>query len=345
MYRVLFLIFFCFLALLQANQVQGALVEVGVVKKGIINPLEEFSGSVYFLQSSDIASQSSGAIRKENIETGKFIKKGVSLVELDSDILDTSIKILKASLNIAKIELENIAKDLKRYETLVLTQTINQKLYDDTKFAYTIKENQIISIEAELEKLEIDKKYKNITAPFSGIIVDKKVGSIGEWVGIGTKIATIVNTDMIEIIFNLPSRLYGSIDLTKEYDLVLDNTKYKAKIFAIIPKGDMSSRTFMAKVKLDSSNLKAYEGMKAVIKIPNTSTKDAFLLSRDSVIIRFNQEVVFVNNNGFAQMIPVNVIGYQNDLVAVEGVGLTENMQVIIKGNERVFPNQPIVIK
>lgn len=145
--------------------------------------------------------------------------------------------------------------------------------------------------------------------------------------------------------FNFPSRLYGIIDLKSEYDLYLDNQKTKTNIYAILPKGDVNSRTFLAKVKLNSRDLNVYEGMKALIKVPNTSHKESLLVHRDSVIIRFNQEVIFVNNNGLAQMIPVNIIGYDNEMVAIEAVGISEGMQVVIKGNERIFPNQPIMVK
>jgi multidrug efflux pump subunit AcrA (membrane-fusion protein) len=41
-------------------------------------------------------------------------------------------------------------------------------------------------------------------------------------------------------------------------------------------------------------------------------------------------------------MIPVDVIGYQNLLVGVEGPGLAEGMQVVVKGHERLRDGQDV---
>jgi hypothetical protein len=41
-------------------------------------------------------------------------------------------------------------------------------------------------------------------------------------------------------------------------------------------------------------------------------------------------------------MVPVKILGYQKDKVAISGQGLKAGAKVVIKGNERIFPNQPI---
>ncbi len=41
-------------------------------------------------------------------------------------------------------------------------------------------------------------------------------------------------------------------------------------------------------------------------------------------------------------MIPVNIIGYQDQFVGVEGQGLAAGMQVVVKGNERLRNGQMV---
>ena len=45
-----------------------------------------------------------------------------------------------------------------------------------------------------------------------------------------------------------------------------------------------------------------------------------------------------------AVMIPVKVITYFGMEAAISGQGLVEGMQLVTKGNERVFPDMPVKI-
>jgi hypothetical protein len=66
------------------------------------------------------------------------------------------------------------------------------------------------------------------------------------------------------------------------------------------------------------------------------------MVPRDAVIKRFGQNVIFLNVDGIATMLPVQILGYTKENVAVMSKGLTEGASVVVKGNERIFPKQPI---
>lgn len=69
------------------------------------------------------------------------------------------------------------------------------------------------------------------------------------------------------------------------------------------------------------------------------------LLPRDSVIKRFGQNVVFaITDKMTAQMIPVQIVGFDGNSIAIAGQGLVPGMDIVVKGNERVFPNQAVKI-
>jgi multidrug efflux pump subunit AcrA (membrane-fusion protein) len=87
------------------------------------------------------------------------------------------------------------------------------------------------------------------------------------------------------------------------------------------------------------------EGMRIDIDIPTLKKEDALLVPRDAVIKRFEKDVVFAVVDAKAVMIPVKIIGYKIDRAAVSAEGLSEEMRVVVKGNERITPNMPIVEK
>jgi multidrug efflux pump subunit AcrA (membrane-fusion protein) len=119
----------------------------------------------------------------------------------------------------------------------------------------------------------------------------------------------------------------------------------KSELTAIIPSGDKLTRTFPVKFVADIKDIFVFDGQQAKVSLSKNAKKDGLLLPRDSVIKRFGQNVVFViNDKMLAQMIPVQVVGYVNESVAISGQGLVVGMEIVVKGNERVFPNSPVKI-
>ena len=61
-------------------------------------------------------------------------------------------------------------------------------------------------------------------------------------------------------------------------------------------------------------------------------------------ILRSYYTHLFHTDKMIAQMIPVQVVGYVDNQIAVAGQGLVPGMDIVSKGNERVFPNSPVKI-
>lgn len=322
----------------------ASVVNTAVIKKGTINPLEQFIGTVKFSKSSTIASQSSGAVVKINFEAGDKVKKGDILVKIDSDILNSKIKSAKALFEIAKINLENSSKDYDRYKELITKKSISQKLYDDSYFKLNSAKQNLSSVKASLDELLIQKNKKTIKAPFDGLIIEKNT-EIGQWLNMGSSVAVLVDNKNIDLIFNLPTSYIYKLNKTDNYKIDLGKKILDSKLYASIAKGDKLTRTFPVKFKTIVKDIFIYDGMEAKIKLPRNKKIQSLIVSRDAVIKRFGQNVVFiVNEKSMAIMMPVQVVGYKGETIAIEAKGLKEGMNIIIKGNERVFPNSPVKI-
>jgi RND family efflux transporter MFP subunit len=304
-----------------------ALVNTAKVTKGVVNPLEEFIGTLNFSKTSAIASQSNGAAKGVNFEVGDRVKKGDVLVSIDSEILDSQIVSAKVTLSDAK-------RDYERYKTLKEQNAISQKVYDSSYLRF-------ITSQAKLDELLTQKKQKLIKAPFDGIIVKKSI-EVGEWLSAGKTVFTLINTGSVDMIFNLPTSYVYKLDKNQEYSIKLKDKTISSKLYAAIPQGDKRTRTFPVKFKSKVQNQFLYDGMEVRISLPRNKKQESLVVPRDGVIKRFGQNVVFVNSDGKAMMIPVKIIGYNTTSVAVEGKGLFDGADVVVKGNERIFPNQAI---
>ena len=342
---ILFFVFFTATTIIQAAQ-PAALVETDILKKQEINDLQEFIGTVNFDKKSKIASQSAGIAKSISFEVGQKVKKDELLVYIDSDILDAQINASKSAVNMYSVQLKNTKKNFERYSVLLEKKSIAQKIYDDSKLEYDVATENLISAKAKLNELSIQKSKKQIKAPFSGIIVEKSINT-NEWLDQGTQVATIVNTDALEIIFNLPISFINGLNEGDIYDIEISGKTIKAKLYAVIPSGDVLTRTFPVRFKADASDIKdmfVFDGASAKINFAKESKNEALVINRDAVIKRFNMDVVFAVVENKSVMIPVKVTTYSGTDAAITGQGLVEGMKIVTKGNERIFPDMDVQV-
>jgi membrane fusion protein, multidrug efflux system len=332
-----------FVTLTSINAAGTALVNTDVIKISEVNPLQEFVGNVSFDKRSKVASQSSGIAQKINFEVGKKVKKGDILVSIDSDILNAQIKAAISSVNMYSVQLKNAKKNYFRYNALYSKKSIAQKVFDDSKLAYDVANENLISSQARLNELKIQKSKKVIKAPFSGVIVEKNI-NINEWLNVGSQVATIVNTQEVQIIFNLPLSFIDGLNIGDMYDVNISGKIVKAKLYAAIPSGDTLTRTFPVRFKANVGDMFIYDGAQAKVGFAKNAKMEALVINRDAVINRFDTNVVFAVVENKAVMIPVKIIGFQGTNAAISGKGLVEGMDIVVKGNERVFPKMDVKI-
>jgi len=326
---------------LGAGAPPASLVNTAKVIKGVVNPLEEFIGTLNFSKTSAIASQTNGVVVSVNFEAGDNLRKGDLLLEVDSEVLDAQIESLKSSVNISKINLENATRDYNRYKELIEKKSISQKVYDDSFFKYSTSKQDLNIAQAKLNEQLINKEKKSIKAPYDAVVVEKNI-EVSEWASAGKTIATIVATNEVDLMFNLPTSYIYKLDKNDTYKIDLKGQIIQSKLYASIAKGDKRTRTFPVKFKAKVNNDFLYDGMEVKINLPRSKKQEALMVPRDAVIKRFGQNVIFLNVDGIANMIPVKILGYTKENVAVQAKGLTEGASVVVKGNERIFPKQPI---
>ena len=128
------------------------------------------------------------------------------------------------------------------------------------------------------------------------------------------------------------------------YDVIIAGKSVKAKLYAAIPSGDKLTRTFPVRFKANVSDMFIFDGAQAKVKFSKNAKINALVINRDAVIKRFNMDVVFATVNDKAVMIPVKIIGFIGTDAAIVGKGLVEGMNIVVKGNERVFPDMAVKI-
>ena len=121
----------------------------------------------------------------------------------------------------------------------------------------------------------------------------------------------------------------------------VDEQELSGSYLTVVPRGDISTRTFVAKFTLETS-ASLYEGMQTEVSLPISEPRQSLLVPRDAIINSLTGNSVFVIEEGLARQIPIDVTGYLGEQVGVQGEGLKAGQPVIVKGNERIRDGQPV---
>ena len=320
----------------------AAPVIVSEVRTGHVSSAVEFVGTVYYPEVSDVAAESSGRIEAVSFEEGQRIKKGDLLVKINTELLEKTIQGNQAAHEEVLVNLEKAKIDLQRIESLFRKQVVPEQLYDENRYKVQSLEKKAASLMAEVERLQIDLARKSIRSPFDGIVVKRWVDR-GEWLQPGSAVATVARDDMIDIVVELPEIFTRNIRIGMDVKVKVGGKEMKGIAFAFVPKGDVATRTFPIKIRM-SNTLSLIEGMEARVSLPSGESRRTFMVPRDAILPTMGQTVIFAVIDSKAKMISVKVIGYQGEMVGIEGEGLVEGMKVVVKGNERLRDGQMVTI-
>ena len=318
-------------------------VVVSEVRRGMIAPESEFIGTVFYHEVSDVAAEVEGLVETVNFEEGRRVEKGRILVKLGSDLLIKNLEATQASYEQALFDLENSKVEFTRTENLFRENLVTESRYDDVRFRVKGLEKRAAALHAEVERLETMLQKKEIRSPFEGIVIRKHVDR-GEWLSTGSTVATIAGDDLIDIIAEVPEQALKHLKQGTEVRISAGERQITGNITALVPKGEVSTRTFPVKIRAKNTGM-LIEGMEARVTMPTGEREKTLTIHRDAVITAFGNTVVYVVNNSTARMVPVEVIGYQGMTAGVKAEGLQEGMKVVVKGNERLRDGQAVVIQ
>ena len=322
------------------QQPPPANVTVAQIHAGSVAPQAEFIATVFYQEISDTAAEMSGLVETVRFEEGQRVQKEQILVELNSELLLKRRQAARSSYEQNLSELKVAKIDLNRRETLFKRKSISEQSYDEIRYRVIGLEKRSSALRSQVEQLDIELKKKSIRAPFDGVVIKRHVDR-GEWVSEGDTVAVIGKDDTIDIIAEVPERFIPYIKLGMPVSATANGRQLSGNVFAIVPKGDVTTRTFPIKIRT-ANKFALVEGMSARVILPTAESVKSLIVPRDAVINKFGKNIIATATDGKTAMIPVNVVGYNGLNAGVKSDQLDSGMLVVVEGNERLRDGQAI---
>lgn len=289
------------------------------------------SGSIQANEQVEIRSEVSGIVEGIYFKEGSTVTKGQLLFKVN-DIE------LKAQLQQAKTKGGLASENERRAKLLLEKEAISQEEYDVAKADFKLAQAQIQLIEAQIAKT-------NVRAPFSGKIGLRSI-SAGTYVTPSILVAKLVNIEKLKISFSIPEKYANQMkpNTTLSFSVAGTSEKYNAKVYAIEPEVEATTRTLQIRAITDNKSGKLFPGTFANVELPLDIIKDAIVVPSEAIVPIQNGKKVFISVGGKAKEIRVETTTRTDASVLVLS-GLNEGDTLITSGVMSLKNDAPVKVK
>jgi len=209
------------------------------------------SGSVVSDQRIEVATRTTGFIRKIFVREGEQVVKGQDLIQLDNSDVEDAILLAQAALGKATSALKDAETDLVRHAALIKSGSISKITLRKTRLQRDLAKDSLDQARAVLSTAKTQRHYTHISSPLAGIVVSRHKRE-GDLAVPGTSILTVEsNTDLLLETYVVESRI-GKLKQADSVHVAIDalDEPLMGTISRIVPSGDPLTRRYQVKIAL-----------------------------------------------------------------------------------------------
>lgn len=276
-------------------------------------------GSLIAGESAAIHAEVSGQVLEVLFEEGKPVKKGDTLIKMDSSLIETEYAKAKAALDVA-------AATFQRDDKLKSGGFVAGQQWDVSRADYRAAQAAVSNAEILLTK-------SVIKAPFDGV-AGLRSFSPGDYATAGQELTNVVSLDPLKLEFTAPEKDYATVKQGQKIIFLVDafpDRKFSGEIYAIDPRINPENRNFTVKATIPNADGQLRPGMYARISIETQTRNDVPMLPEEAIMPQGTDSYVFTINGSKAQRKKITIGERQAGLVEVRA-GLKAGDKVITAG-------------
>lgn len=311
-------------------------VEVISISLGSFNHFFEVSGTAEAVKEAYISPEVGGQIREIYVNEGDYVQKGQLLAKLNTEITESNIADLEASLELATVVYEKQAR--------LWEQGIGSEIqYLNAKNSKESLEQKLVSLNAQME-------MSIIKSPVNGI-VDVINRKRGELASPGAQLMQVVNLDELYINADVSEIYLGQVN---EGEKVLVEFPVYPDMQIEVPiyrKGNIinpGNRTFTVQLKLNNPDHRLKPNILSVIHIRDFSADSAIVvpsaLIKQDITGSYLYTMQLNDNKQVAKKVYITTgKSYLDKTMVVSG--LQQGQTVISQGYNMVSDGSEVYVK
>jgi membrane fusion protein (multidrug efflux system) len=323
----------------QANPPQS--VSTTVAQTSTWQPSVEAVGNLRASKGTSLAAEVSGIVTAIHFDSGKMVKEGQLILELNAAPLKAQLEQLKAAARLAK---QNFDRDRAQLKVHAVSQAAVDLAAANLKGALA----QVTMQEATIAQ-------KSIRAPFDGQLGIRQV-DLGQYLAPGTALVNLQKLDPMYLDFSVPQAQIDLIHVGENVTVqtnAFPNKVFTGTISALEPQVDISTRNLKVRASIANPNGELLPGLFATARVNKGDIKQYITLPNSAIAYNpYGSTVFIVKSEGKgADGKPKLVVEQRfvttglarGDQVAVLS-GLQVNEVVVTSGQLKLRNGTPVIV-
>lgn len=306
------------------------------------------TGTVTPLTTVDVKSQVTSTVTQVHFKEGQFVKAGQVLFTLDARTDEANAAKARAQLAKDNASLADAKRQFERAQQLFTQNFISQGAVDTAQAQVEAVTATVAADQAAIDATRVALSFSRITAPNAG-----RAGAVNVYPGSAvqanvTTLVTITQLDPIGVQFTIPQRNLGDAlqalqggGASVTATLADGGGAFKGRLQFVDSTVDASSGAVKAKAVFDNKDTKLWPGAFVEISQTVSTLQGAVVVPQAAIIQGARGSIVYVVEDGKAQLRPVKLVYAEAGDAAVTGIQAGDS--VVLDGKQNLRPNGPVV--
>ena len=315
-------------------------------------------GEVRGRYESQLAFQVAGKIAARMVNVGDSVQAGQVLLALDPKDVAQNVEATAAQLASARASYKLAADNAARYRSLYAQGAVSEAIRDQYNTQLEAASATLRQAQAQANVSSNQLGYTQLVSDTAGVVTALN-GEVGQVVGAGTPIATVVRSGEREVQISVPEGANVSVGQQASVSFwALPGVEATGHVREIASMADPVTRTYKVCVAVPDLPKAAKLGMTAKVSLGNnhdntTNSTDSkgdtqasasaptFTLPAQALYQVNNKTQVWLVQENKAKLVDVVVAGYAgNDVIISQG--LSKGDRVITAGLAKLVPEQEV---
>ncbi len=320
----------------------------------VVHPLREkadedlaLPSTLQPFQESPIYARTNGYLLKWTRDIGSKIAKGELLARIDTPEIDQELMQARATRQQIAAQMQLAQTSAQRWQNLRTSDAVSQQEADTQVSGFEQAKANLAAAEANVRRLEQMESFKNVYAPFSGVLTRRNV-DVGALINAGAggrELFVIAQVDPIRVFVNVPQAYASAIRVGMLADIELQEIpgkRFQGKVTRTAEAIDPGTRTLLTQVEVPNKGGQLLPGSYAQVRFRVNVAVPKLTVPVNTMLFRAEgTRVAVVDPNGTVKLRPITIGRDYGAAIQVLG-GLAQTDQVVVNPADSLEDGQKV---
>lgn len=342
----------------EANALAKDTEAVSIPTVAVVHPQTEpgndelvLPGNLLAFEESPIFARTNGYLLRWYKDMGSKIQKGELLAAIDTPEVDQELSQARASREQIKAALALAKISADRWANLRKSDSVSQQEADQQASGYQQAQANLAAADANVRRLEQLESFKNVYAPFSGVLTRRNVDPgalINSGAGAtGKELFDIARVDPLRVYVSVPQAYAPSIKVGIKANVTLQEfpgQKFLGTVVRTADAIDPATRTLNTEVDVPNRDGKLLPGSFGQVHFATGNSVPRITIPVNAMLFRAEgPRVAVVDKDGKVHLRQINIgRDFGNTLEILGGVDVSD--QIIINPSDSLDEGQEVHI-